>query len=93
MKREIKFKAWIKISGGYGKMVYPHLEMYNGVFKLPTNYILLQFTGLKDRKGKPIYEGDIVRAFHKRQYNQIGKVFFEEKRQVLELDLKIIKIF
>lgn len=68
--REIKFRAWEKIL----KVMLPVNEIYfyEGkvwMVKLPTqinrtdtSYIeLMQFTGLLDKTGKEIYEGDILR--------------------------------
>ena len=55
--REIKFRAWDK---NLHKFRYPDLWDNS----MPSNwrdwYELMQFTGLLDKNGKEIYEGDIV---------------------------------
>ncbi len=60
MNREIKFRAWDK---SMKKMTYPKLWDNS----MPSNwehwFDLQQFTGLLDKNGKEIYEGDVVLAF------------------------------
>lgn len=61
--REIKFRAWDKeVNHMYYNSGHVIIDMKGHCFNLQTGVQLepLLFTGLKDKNGKEIFEGDIV---------------------------------
>jgi len=81
--REIKFRAWDKeycCMRGLGGLQDLFEIRSDGETK--DNYILMQFTGLLDKNGKEIFEGDIVKARYFDYLN--GETFKNEK--ITELD-------
>lgn len=72
MNNRFKFRFWDK---GNQLMVYPPLKSISSYFLAPKYYIPMQCTGLKDKSGTLIYEGDIVKQHWN---NNIYKVIWQE---------------
>ena len=88
MDREIKFRVWdvenkemLEVQEldfeptFYGGRIAIRPDQYSDYFD-PEDMILMQYTGLHDKNGKEIYEGDIVRITGSKEID-IGKVIYE----------------
>lgn len=67
--REIKFKLWDKSNNQIvfdTAPVFRQTALNLGIKNLQDDgYVLLQYTGLKDKNGKEIYEGDVLKSTEK----------------------------
>ena len=74
MNREIKFRAFGKNSKEFltdGKTIGWTLKQIQNIVDID-GWIFSQFTGLHDKNGREIYEGDILTGSHEVQWEGAG---------------------
>ncbi len=97
MNREIKFRAWDKLENvmwfnGFSVSAYGNIHFYEpsreycGYSNL--DWILMQYTGLKDKNGKEIYEGDICRMTWD-GHEIIAPMIFNQEKAQFGLDAEV----
>lgn len=61
MGREIKFRVWDNVD--YMSSPFNLFDVQSGMIEFTSDVVIMQYTGLKDKNGKEIYEDDVVELY------------------------------
>jgi uncharacterized phage protein (TIGR01671 family) len=86
MHREIKFRVWDNENktwidpwwiqfGSYNRLI-TDVGCYVNLQEHPDRYVIQQYTGVKDKNGKEVYEGDIINVIESSLYHSRVEVAF-----------------
>ena len=89
--REIKFRVWYNNNMNYTPLcsmgIFHFVNRYN--LEAEKKGFIMQLTGLKDKNGKDIYEGDIVK-YESKYRNFIDVIIYNEGFACFTIENEII---
>lgn len=70
--REIKFRIWHEETKRFYYLYLSEVIGLERVLSIPANSILQQYTGLRDKSGKEVFEGDLIQYNRQSSYDGVS---------------------